>query len=151
MPLPTLTPDEYNRFSVALKFVLKWEGGYSNDPQDPGGETKWGISKRYHPNLDIKNLTAEQAAEIYYNEYWTANGCGDIPYPMCVVVLDTAVNMGGSRALSFLEKAKGDVNEYIALRKQRYVDLVKANPVKQKYLKGWLNRLSDLEKYVQLA
>jgi len=52
-------------FEVALNFVLKWEGGYVNDPRDSGGETKFGISKKAYPNLDIKNLTQQQAGEIY--------------------------------------------------------------------------------------
>ena len=52
-------------FDKALKFVLKWEGGYSNDPNDPGGETKYGISKRSYPELDISKLTLEQAKDIF--------------------------------------------------------------------------------------
>lgn len=144
-----LQPDEYNRFSVSLKFVLEHEGGYVNDPKDPGGETKWGIAKRYHPNLDIKNLTPQQATEIYYNEYWAPSRCAGLQYPLCLVVFDTAVNMGTSQALKYLEKTNGDVNEYIAARKQGYVDRVKANPVKQRFLKGWLNRLSHLSKAIE--
>ena len=57
-------------FDILVKKVLKHEGGYVNDPSDPGGETKYGISKRAFPDLDIKNLTEEQAILIYYDEYW---------------------------------------------------------------------------------
>lgn len=146
-----LTPDEYNRFSVSLKFVLDHEGGYVNDPKDPGGETKWGISKRYHPGLDIKNLTPQQATEIYYNEYWAPARCSALLYPLCLVVFDTAVNMGVSQALKYLEKTNGDVNEYIAARKQGYIERVQKSPVKQRFLRGWLNRLSDLDKHIQTS
>ncbi len=45
--------------------VFPHEGGYTNDPRDPGGETNWGISKRAYPNLDIKNLAMEEAKRIY--------------------------------------------------------------------------------------
>ncbi|MBI5843910.1 MAG: hypothetical protein HZB23_04475 [Deltaproteobacteria bacterium] len=45
------------------------EGGYVNDPADPGGETRFGISRRAYPNEDIKALTRERAAEIYYRDY----------------------------------------------------------------------------------
>lgn len=57
-------------FHIAVQVVLKQEGGYVNDPNDPGGETKFGICKRNHPNVDIANLTEEQAIEIYQQEYW---------------------------------------------------------------------------------
>ena len=143
-----LAPDEYNRFYICLRFVLDHEGGYINDPKDPGGETKWGISKRYHLDCDIKNLTPEQASEIYYNEYWSASGCPMLAYPMCLVVFDTAVNMGVNTAKEYEKKAGGDISSYVLLRRQGYVDRVKANPVKQRFLAGWLNRLSDLDKYI---
>ena len=81
-------------FEDALKFVLKWEGGYSNDPNDPGGETKFGISKRSYPNLDIKNLTLKQAKEIYFQNYWLKAGCDKLTSPLDIIVFDTAVNMG---------------------------------------------------------
>jgi len=75
-------------FDKAIKFVLKWEGKYSNDPQDPGGETKYGISKRSYPELDISKLTLKQAKEIYYQNYWLKCGCDSLPYPFNIVVFD---------------------------------------------------------------
>lgn len=149
--LAEMVPDEYNRFYRSLRFVLDHEGVYSFDPKDPGGETKWGISKRYHPQLDIKNLTSEVAAEIYLNEYWKAAGCQYLDFPLCTLVFDTAVNMGVHQALAYIEKAGKDASIYIAARRQGYIDRVKATPSKQRFLGGWLNRLSDLEKYIQLA
>lgn len=146
-----LEPDEYNKFFNGLRFVLDHEGGYVNDPKDPGGETKWGISKRYHPNLDIKNLTPEQASDIYYNEYWVPGKCSSLDHPLSVVQFDTCVNMGVSTANTILKKSGGDVKNYISLRRQGYIDRVKANPSKQRFLAGWLNRLADLQKYSQLV
>jgi len=58
-----------DNFERCIAFVLRHEGGYVNDPRDPGGETKYGISKRAYPGLDIKNLTEEQAKEIYRQDY----------------------------------------------------------------------------------
>ena len=66
-------------FAKSLNFVLKWEGEYSNDPSDPGGETKYGISKRAYPELDIKSLTKEDAARIYYRDYWQPLDCDSRP------------------------------------------------------------------------
>jgi lysozyme family protein len=57
-------------FDQAVEFVLGHEGGYSNDPNDPGGETNFGISKRSYPDVDIKNLTREGAKEIYRRDFW---------------------------------------------------------------------------------
>ena len=89
-----------NDFRKAMEFVAlhEWgnrkDGGYTNNPVDPGGETKYGISKRAHPNEDIKNLTPERALAIYDEEYWTKAGCDSIPFPLNVVVFDSAVNCG---------------------------------------------------------
>jgi hypothetical protein len=139
-----------NDFRKALQFTLKYEGGYVNDPNDPGGETKYGIAKRYHPSLDIPSLTPEQAASIYATEYWDACGCDQIPFPFCAAVFDTAVNCGVTRALQWMKEAP-DVNAYLGLRRQFYYSQVNKIPSRIKYLKGWLNRVDDLRKLVDIA
>src|ERR1700733_3717493 len=55
---------------IAIKKTLINEGGYVNDLNDAGGETNMGISKKQFPNLDIKNLTQDQAVQIYRDGYW---------------------------------------------------------------------------------
>ena len=140
---------ESNFLEQALKFTLKWEGGYSNDPQDPGGETKYGISKRNHPKVDIKNLTFEGAVAIYNTEYWGPSNCSGLSLPISVCVFDTAVNLGVSRAVKFLQITKDPV-EYLNLRKDHYYSLVDKNPKLKKYLNGWTNRIVDLKKYVEI-
>ncbi len=57
-------------FDDAISKLLNDEGGYVNDPSDPGGETKYGISKRAYPDLDIKSLTVAQAEQIYERDFW---------------------------------------------------------------------------------
>ena len=81
-------------FDILVKKVLKHEGGYVNDPSDPGGETKYGISKRAFPDLDIKNLTEEQAILIYYDEYWLDAKVDKLPDELHEIYLDMVVNMG---------------------------------------------------------
>lgn len=81
------------------------EGGYVNDPADPGGETKYGISKRAYPDEDIANLTPERAAEIYRPDYWDAAHCNDLPWPVNLVVFDGAVNQGVFAAKRCLQLA----------------------------------------------
>jgi len=106
-----------NDFKKALDFTLQWEGSYVNDPDDKGGETKWGISKRAYPEVDIKNLTREEALRIYQRDYWIAAGCDSLSYPMNVVVFDSAVNCGVARAKAWL-RASETPEEVIQLRKE---------------------------------
>ena len=58
------------RFEDCIDKVLEHEGGYVNDPNDLGGETNFGVSKKAYPDLDIKNLTRDEAKEIYRKDYW---------------------------------------------------------------------------------
>lgn len=96
-------------FETALAHVLKWEGGekYTNDPRDPGGETKFGIAKRSHPDVNIAALTHEQAADIYRDEYWNICRCDALPAPLAFMVFDTAVNQGVAFAIKTLQRALG--------------------------------------------
>jgi lysozyme family protein len=126
-----------------MAFIFKWEGGYVNHAEDPGGETKYGISKRAHPDVDIKELTKAQAEEIYYRDYWLKAGCDKLPWPDCVVHFDAAVNMGVGRAQGFSDLAE-DWTHYIFLRLQYYSDLVRRKPKLTAFIRGWLNRVTDL-------
>ena len=134
---------DYN-FSTALGFALQWEGGYVNDPADPGGETKWGISKKAFPNLDIKNLTEAQRDGIYKAKYWDACKCSGLASPLDIAVFDTAVNCGVSRALRWLDASKWDYKEFIAIRNQHYINIIAKNPRLYKFKKGWLRRTGSL-------
>lgn len=142
--------ENLNDFRKALAFVLKWEGGYVNDPTDVGGETKWGISKRAHPKEDIALMTPERAARIYADEYWTACACDNIPHPKNVAVFDTAVNCGVKRAVDWC-RASTTTEEFLEKRKQHYYSLINKNPTMSKYLRGWMNRLGDLQKYIEIS
>jgi lysozyme family protein len=94
-------------FEKALAFVLEREGGYSNDPRDPGGETNYGISKRAYPNEDIKGMTRERAAEIYFRDYWSPCKCGELPWPLALTTFDIAVNQGTGTAAHLLQESVG--------------------------------------------
>lgn len=94
-------------FDVAIERILSHEGGYVNHPSDPGGETKWGISKRSYPNLNIKELTREQAKEIYKRDFWDKIN-GDALYDgVAFQALDFAVNSGIGTAIRYLQRALG--------------------------------------------
>ena len=92
-------------FNIAFDILLHFEGGYVNDKYDKGGETKYGISKRAYPDLDIENLTIEDAKNIYYKDYWLKAKCDKILFPVNIFHFDTAVNCGVYRANRCLQIA----------------------------------------------
>lgn len=98
-------------FPIALNFVLLKEGGakVTDDPDDPGGLTKYGISQRAYPHLDIRNLSERQAATIYRADYWTPSGCDQVPGVIGIMLFDIAVNQGQGTAAKLLQEAAGVV------------------------------------------
>lgn len=91
----------------AVSFVLEQEGGYVNNPHDKGGETKYGISKKAYPDVDVENLTLDQAKEIYKKDYWNKCKCDYLPDALSVAVFDFAVNSGIKRAIKYLQLSLG--------------------------------------------
>jgi len=97
-----MTRETFNR---ALTETLRWEGGYANDGQDRGGETKFGISKRQYPGMDIAGLNLATATAIYYRDYWLAPNIDRLPPDIACKVFDTGVNMGPRKAVQLLQHA----------------------------------------------
>lgn len=95
------------KYRTAVDRVLGHEGGYVNNPRDPGGETNWGISKRSYPLLDIKRLTREQAVEIYYKDFWLPVRGNDLPLSIAYQLFDFAVNSGIKQAIKGYQRAIG--------------------------------------------
>ena len=149
-------------FQEALKHVLKSEGGYSHDSTDLGGETNFGITKRFYPNEDIKNITPERVAEIYYNDYWLKSNCDKLPENVALMHFDTAVNMGIGQASRFLQECIGvkvdgvvgaitlskahraDLKDYSRLRLTYYTKIIINKPAQLKYINGWYNRVLEI-------
>lgn len=151
------------------KHVLRAEGGYANNPADPGGETKFGISKAAYPNLDIANLTAAQAQEIFKKDYYDAVG-GDtllkINPGLAAHVSDMAFNAGPGTAIKLMYDAAGlpresqitpelidkldnseeIVKNYSMARLKYYAGLANAPT----FIKGWTNRVSNLNKALNI-
>ena len=97
-------------FSSVVKMILIHEGGYVNHPSDPGGETKYGISKRAYPDVDIAELTKDDAADLYKRDYWDRIKGDDLPVGVACAVMDYAVNSGISRASKALQSVCGIAN-----------------------------------------
>lgn len=92
-------------FQRAIPILLEEEGGLADDPNDPGGLTKYGISQRSYPHVDIRALTPEDAAAIYARDFWPACGAEALPWPLCLFVFDHAVNAGSVAAIKCLQRA----------------------------------------------
>ena len=92
-------------FEDIIEVVLHHEGGYVNDPDDPGGETNFGVAKRSHPDVDIANLTKEGAKEIYKEHYWDRNKVESLSEDLRHIYFDMCVNQGRGRAVKILQQA----------------------------------------------
>lgn len=94
-------------FDTVFERCMGHEAGYANDPNDPGGETKWGISKRTYPHLDIKALTREQAKEIYRTDFWSRIKADALADGVAYQLFDFAINSGIETAVRYLQRAVG--------------------------------------------
>ena len=96
-------------FDRAFDIILKVEGGYSDDPRDPGGKTRYGITeavaRQYGYRGDIRNLPLDVAKTIYRRGYWDACLCDQLPWPLSCYVFDCAVNQGPDVARRLLQAA----------------------------------------------
>lgn len=138
-------------FEIAVNHILKHEGEFTRASTDPGNwtggsvgsgslvGTKYGISAKAYPQLDIPNLTVAQAVAIYRRDYWTPMGCDYMTPSMALVVFDCAVNQGRGRAGDFLARSRS-YGEFMAYRMQHYLSLRTLWPV---YGRGWMIRFQD--------
>src|SRR5260370_21170855 len=90
-------------FETAVDFILSVEGGLVNDLSDPGGLTKFGISQRAYPELNIRDLTPEAAKAIYRKDYWDRCCCDRLPAGLAFIVFDSAVNQGVTASIRMLQ------------------------------------------------
>jgi lysozyme family protein len=139
-----------SHFDAAVEFVLLQEsphGELAEDPRDPGGLTRWGICKRYHPDVDVANLTREGAVGIYQKMYWDESWEA-LPPGLALAALDCSVNQGPSIAHQFLIISKQDLKTFLALRVRRY----SLNTNWETYGLGWTKRiLSCLQAAITLT
>lgn len=167
----------------SLAFIFKSEGGYVNHKHDRGGATNLGILQREYdvwrkakglPEKSVRDITKEEATEIYVDDYWIAGKCDKMPWPVNLAHLDACVNTGLRQAAKFLQravkakddgivgsgtlKALGDAvanegaeavaQKMIALRVPFYKGLVEKDPTQKSFIKGWLNRVDNLKEAI---
>ena len=153
-------------FRRALEITLKHEGG---ETVDTGGYTKWGISQKAYPGLDIKHMTRSQMEAIYKRDYWNKiKGDQITDQNAAAVLFDYAVNAGvgaavkaaqtvlgvavdgglGPQTLAAINRAgAGFAGRLTKYRVSFYTRLATSNPAKYgKYLAGWLKRAESFFK-----
>lgn len=154
-----------NAFDRAWRFLQRpdIEGGprLSDDPDDPGGLTRWGISQRAYPYEDIRNMTEVRAREIFRRDYWEGCHCDRLPDALAIALADAAFNQGCGTAIRLLQTAlnvrvdgvmgpetigaairNGDpdrINEFLGRRLMRYAN------GQAKYRRGWFLRILRLK------
>jgi lysozyme family protein len=157
-----------SRFLKAFDYLMQHEGGYANNKADAGGETKYGISKRSYPHMDIKNLTRDKARQIYFCDFWLKGKYEQInDETIAVKLFDLAVNMGIVQANKLIQRSlrstgvnvvedgvvgqitltainSADSTDLLAALKSEaagyYRLLAGINPSQQAFITGWLNR-----------
>lgn len=162
-------------FKKCMKFCFRWEGSYVFNKLDPGGETNFGVTRSVYDNYrrqnrlpakPVKEMTKEEAEEIYYKNYWLSGQCNKVPYPLNLVMLDTAINFGIQGMTNLLQPAalvKGDgilgkgtleacnkdpekiAKRLVAMRIGFRYNRIRQNPKQSVFLAGWLNRDRSLE------
>ncbi|MDG4549853.1 MAG: glycosyl hydrolase 108 family protein [Candidatus Contendobacter sp.] len=94
-----------NTFEQCVRFILEEEGGLVNHPGDPGGLTRFGISQRAYPTVDIRSITEDDAKAFYRRDYWNPIHGDELPAGLDLLMLDTAINMGAETAVRLLQEA----------------------------------------------
>jgi lysozyme family protein len=167
-------------FMASLPFVLRWEGGFVDNPSDHGGRTNKGVTQRVFnawrtsqgaAQQDVKEISDQEVASIYFNNYWLTAKCDAVRSKLDLAAFDTAVNMGPNRAIKILQQAVGsepdgkfgpdtktacdscDIGDAMT----NYCDIregiyktLARNPGQMQFLKGWLNRLNALKRELGL-
>lgn len=130
-----------NHFDRVMAFILAEEGGYVNNPADPGGETKYGISKRAYPNLNIAALTVEDAKSIYRRDYWNVLGLDTVAkYGPALVLMNCAVNAGVRRALQIKERVSTSSQPFIVAFQAELMLHYASLPTWSVFGRGWARR-----------
>jgi len=158
-------------FERALAAVLKSEGGFVNNPKDPGGMTNLGVTIKTWESFvgrnvtekEMRNLTPEMVGKMYQQKYWNAVKADDLPEGVDYLAFDFAVNAGPGRAAKLLQQAVGVtadgaigpatlkavaamqpadlIEKYSAAKEAFYRSL----PTFETFGKGWLRRVAEVK------
>ncbi len=152
-----------DKFQNVIGKTSRNEGGYVNDPKDRGKETKYGISKKWYPNEDIRNLTPQRAQAILYKDYWLKPKINQLPDVYQYPVFDNGVVQGPGASIKHIQSAAGAgvdgiigsntinalnshsdsqrvLNRFQNNVQGRYDEIVENDSSQKRYRDGWRNR-----------
>ena len=140
------------KFDRCIDFVLDHEGYWSEDPNDPGGLTIWGLCMRYEKEqvIAMKSMSQDEAKacarQYYFDTYWTDVGAENYADDIALVVFDGAVNQGVNIMKAWLNGLGNQVtaDKIVCWRMCRYIERIGLNPNLKVFTLGWMNRLTDL-------
>lgn len=167
-------------FEKCLELLLVHEGGYVNHPDDPGGETNLGVTKRVweewvgHPvnEKEMRNLTPTMVAPLYKRKYWDACRADELVSGLDYCVFDIAVNSGVGRAIKLLQsvvgatpdggygsitaalvkKAEADPERLIELLCAKRLEFLESLKAFPVFGKGWSRRVQEVkDKALEMA
>ena len=164
VPVPQQDKAQSPTFRLACAFLVDRLEGGAQLVHDSGGATKWGISQRAYPSLDIEHLTREQAEAIYHRDYWQPLRADEMPPALALCVFQAGVNMGCNPAALALQRAAGvaqdgrigpDTLKAVAGAEQQhlrarfladclgyYESTAGRRPILREYLAGWRYRVA---------
>ena len=150
--------DAGQAFDMIMEYVFKDEGGYVNHPKDPGGATNMGVTQRTYdwycqlnkiPSKNVKDLTKEEAKQVYHRLFWEASGAKEIAEKgdakLAYVVFDTAIHSGIPRAKKLLAKSGGDAEKMLDNR----LDWLQGLKNWKTFGSGWTNRIAKIESRIE--
>lgn len=169
--------DTFNR---ALTFTLREEGGYVDNPADPGGATNQGVTQHVYDawrdtqglaRQSVREIASDEVESIYRHLYWHPAQCDRMQDALAICHFDFAVNHGvrgaakvlqraagvtddgiiGPTTLAAIERTVGIVAKYLDARAEWYREDVQRNPAQGEFLNGWLARVARLRTYAGIA
>ena len=143
-PGMNFTPTGNSSFDNALSFVFGQEGGYKDVDGNTGAPVNMGINQKHNPDIDVKNLTPDQARNIYKARYWDVIGADKLDPIAAKIAFDAAVNQGPEYAKRLIAETGGDPEKMMAHRLGRYAETVAGDKNQTGNLKGWMGRLEAL-------
>ena len=141
-----------SEFDGAFEILIGHEGGHVDHPNDPGGETKFGISKRSYPDVNIAGLTLDDAKAIYRRDYWDRVKADELPSELRFLLFDGAVNAGVAQSIKWLQRAAGAQADGV-IGPITLAAIADSNPhqIASKFLGQRLKHMTDLKHWDQFG
>lgn len=144
------------KFSRCHEVTAKWEGGWSNHPDDPGGATMFGViqavydehrDKRGLPRQSVRKITRDEALGIFFNNYWLASGCDTLHPGVDLATYDASVNSGVGRGRKWLAASVGSADHSVTVKRicQKRLSFVQGLRTFKTFGKGWSRRIADVQ------